>query len=403
MLISSTLNNKRGEIKMKYKKLIAAATFVASVSAFLSLGSGTAFAATKTWVGAGSDNNFSTAANWSPSGAPANGDDLVFDTGTTVTRSDASNDISNLSVKSVTFTGSGIGGVTNFEATSPLTITDAMDEEAGVTAVTYIEGSVILGGDVVVRGVGFGYSTQSGTVDLNGNTLTFAGNPNNDILALANPITGNGTVIYDGGDNSGVQLYAANTYTGSTIYRSGDILSVGLHPNDVFGTSAITIDAFASLSLSIPASANNTTWNNQVTIAPTNQSEWYDDFASIFFSRQGSGETINLNVPNIILQSNTRLGANEVNVNLAGIQSNGHCIEYLNYSTVTGNWSDGTFTNGPAFCEVAAVNATTKAKAPNTGFGILTRNPLATLAITSVAAIVLAVIAKKYRPLASRR
>ncbi|HZO57467.1 MAG TPA: hypothetical protein VFB63_32445, partial [Bryobacteraceae bacterium] len=37
-----------------------------------------AHAVTRTWTGNGSDNFWSTAANWSPSGAPQNGDDLVF-------------------------------------------------------------------------------------------------------------------------------------------------------------------------------------------------------------------------------------------------------------------------------------------------------------------------------------
>src|SRR5262249_12352811 len=35
-------------------------------------------AITRTWTGNGSDNLWSTPANWSPTGAPQNGDDLVF-------------------------------------------------------------------------------------------------------------------------------------------------------------------------------------------------------------------------------------------------------------------------------------------------------------------------------------
>lgn len=62
----------------KNKLLLSASFFLLSLSVFVGLGSGTAFAATKTWDGGGSDKNFSTAANWDGNSAPVSGDSLVL-------------------------------------------------------------------------------------------------------------------------------------------------------------------------------------------------------------------------------------------------------------------------------------------------------------------------------------
>src|SRR5689334_13656531 len=59
----------------------------------------TALPATKTWNPLLRSSNWSTAGNWSPSGVPANGDDLVFNEGT------STNDLPNLRPKSLTFNG----------------------------------------------------------------------------------------------------------------------------------------------------------------------------------------------------------------------------------------------------------------------------------------------------------
>ncbi len=97
---------------MKYKKLIFVAVFLVSAVAFLGLGAGKAFAATKTWDGEGADKNFNTAANWDGDAVPSNGDTLVFPIGslysdtTSNNGRDLNNDMTSLSVAGIQFTGS---------------------------------------------------------------------------------------------------------------------------------------------------------------------------------------------------------------------------------------------------------------------------------------------------------
>jgi hypothetical protein len=60
-------------------------------------------AASLTWTGAGANAFWSTPGNWSPAGPPANGDTLTFPD--TASRKDNTNDLLNLRVQSVRFTG----------------------------------------------------------------------------------------------------------------------------------------------------------------------------------------------------------------------------------------------------------------------------------------------------------
>ena len=387
---------------MKIKKLFVLSLFLAAGIFFKS---DSAFAATKTWAGGGSDNNFDTAANWSPSGAPSNGDSLVFDTSTAVTRSDPVNNMSGLSVSSITFIGSGLDGVHTVTATTPLTVTGPITDSAAVDSVTHVAGTIILGDDVITRGVSF--EDGAGAIQLNSHTLTFkAALGQQFIIGLETPITGTGTVVLDHDDetvDSGAQIQfgGVNTYSGTTIYKSGSVLTLTLTPNQIFGTSSITIDPNAQLSLSLPDAANNTSWDNPITIAATNKANWVNDFASLFISSR-SGNALSLSIPNMTLQSDSRMTAGDnVTVNLAGINAGGFCVEYGNYDSYSNTWTGGSsFLNGPPHCVLSA--ATTKPKVPDTGYGLLLNNPALVAGLTGTAAVAILAIARRQK-VATRR
>src|SRR2546429_9847929 len=64
-------------------------------------------ATTRSWTGNGINNKWSTAGNWSPSGAPQDGDTLVFNSGA-VQKGNA-NDLVNRRIFEIQFTGSSGG------------------------------------------------------------------------------------------------------------------------------------------------------------------------------------------------------------------------------------------------------------------------------------------------------
>jgi hypothetical protein len=100
------------------------------------------------------------------------------------------------------------------------------------------------------------------------------------------------------------------------------------------------------------------------------------------------------------LLGNARFGVNatpgNVKVNLTGITSNGHCIQYDN-----NNSEVASFTGGPVACTVAvaagAGATTTSVKVPNTGIApaVTLSNPLIIAGIGIVAAFALYIVTRK--------
>src|SRR5687767_7791981 len=77
------------------------------VLAVMFLGTWQMSAIVRTWTGAAANGNWSTAANWTPSGAPQNGDDLVFPAATP--RLINTNDLVGRSFASISFNGASGG------------------------------------------------------------------------------------------------------------------------------------------------------------------------------------------------------------------------------------------------------------------------------------------------------
>lgn len=372
---------------MKTKKLLVfgLGLFV-SLATFLFVADGQAFAATKTWTGGGSDDNWSTSGNWSPSGAPSNGDDLVF----TLNGSSlgGTNDISGLSIKTITASGTSNG---LFDTDDPLTITESIIN-TGTHKAIELGAALTLGGNVTVRGIGF--NSGAGSIALNGNTLTVLdASPANDhmIFGVSVPITGNGGVTINA-PNINIQFGAVNTYSGTTTILANDGLlfstGSGATPLNAFGSSSIIIGPDASISADFAGVSSGATWSNPITIQQSSVGNNFWDFSINFQSIYFYGVTGTINVPNITLQGSTRFGAGlGVTVNLAGITANGHCIEYGR-----NNWTASQFQNGPAACVVTPAGPAT----PDTGFEKVTKNPLIALSVSVLSAGAVIVLARRY-------
>jgi hypothetical protein len=175
---------------MKNKGFGPVGSLLLSVFAFVALFGANALAATKTWTGA-VDTSFSTAGNWSPSGAPVNGDDLVFDnTGLTGAQLNPNDDMVGLSVGSLTFQGTGTESFM-LDGNS-FTLTGNIMTPS--TSFVGINNPIVLGSNVQLL--------SDGTVDLSG---SISGSS-----SLSN--VGNGELFLDG-DNS--------TFSGDIIVSTG--------------------------------------------------------------------------------------------------------------------------------------------------------------------------------------
>lgn len=211
------------------------ATLVLSVSSLFVLAPQPALAAAASWDGEGADNNFSTAANWVGDVVPSDGDTLTFDNTSLGADTTVTNDLTNLSLAGVTFSGSG-----SFNYTvdgNAITLTGAIDiQSASPNLLT----DITLGADISITGdstIIIGDSLNPTSVfDLSGHSLTTS----NTYTGFYSVIQGTGNVT-----NSGfLSLASTNTFTGA-INTSGNLAinkagSLGNSANTatVSGTSA---------------------------------------------------------------------------------------------------------------------------------------------------------------------
>lgn len=171
-----------------------------------------AHSATKFWTGT-SSGNFNVAGNWTPSGAPAAGDDLVFQTG--VTRLLVTNDFSpNRAFSTVTFQGSNY-----FVRGNALLLTN------GISAINPV-GRNTIDADVDVRASQpweatglLGILDVNGNINLNANLLTVRANTGD--FFFSGVISGTGGINKTNVGTLRMDGLAANTYTGTTIFGGG--------------------------------------------------------------------------------------------------------------------------------------------------------------------------------------
>lgn len=373
------------------------ALFAIGVGSVVTGDSAFAVPVTRTWTGtacnvaSSPDCTWSNASNWD-TGAPVNGDSVIFTTAVLTAANSGSpvNDIASLSLADLTITGPD-ANLHPITLTQTLTITDGISDDTHNG--TEIDGSIILGANIFVQAFQsliLGDPLASNTIALGGHTLNFSnGSTATNIITINSAITGSGAVNFDTNSTSSVQIHAANTYSGTTHLVTGQVYNTGTN-NNMFGTSDVTIDNGASASFNYGA---NATISNNFAIQGVSSSGRLTslDFVS-------TGGSIALAVPNITLNGNTRFSNDTANVtvDLAGITTNSFCIDYIGTS---GNASDGAangFLNAPAGCALPA-------SAPNTAVKFITANPFVIWALGIVTAAFLTVVAIRLRTTSSNK
>lgn len=340
------------------------------------------FAAIQTWTGAdcGTDCSFSNTLNWQGGTVPVNGDSVVLvPTGPTVV-----NDISGLSLVGLTM-ASG----TQLRLDAPMSIQGTIDVGAGGPTWIQVNGAnLTLSGDTIVSGnapITFNVGGMgSGEIALGGNTLTFDVAGSTNLVTLDAPVSGSGTIVYDG--ESLIYVSSDNTYSGTTtVINEADVQSTSATP---FGTSAVTVAQTGQISFR-PQSAF--TMTNTLTITGTSSSD-PNDIVNVTPLRFVADPTDVFTLSGIILNGNSRFSnSNDANVNLAGITDNGFCIMYA------GN----NFTNGPVGCSTEGLESGSGAvvddvAAPNTALRTLsTANPAVVALLGLVSIALLALVARK--------
>ncbi|MDR0955561.1 MAG: hypothetical protein LBM73_00365 [Candidatus Nomurabacteria bacterium] len=398
----------------KIKKL----TGLAVVAAFTAVGvgfasGGSAFAATKTFVGSASDQKWSTASNWQDGTVPASGDDITMSG-----QYDGTDDITGLNINSVTFSNnSTTNNCPSLTASTTLTINSAITSNAcAPNAALY--GQFALGGDVVAKGVTF-YGTTGGTnLNLSNHKITFedAATMPGGVAAIgfsglsegninASTITGSGTVEFNAPKTLNQNVDSGNTYSGQTILNdTGDAWLTA--SKDSFGTSSVTINKNAALYFDLSDADKDATISNPITI------NGQTGYMSVNFNCSNSSVTTTdcgtIKVPHITLNSNVALGTDPIpststiKIDLTGITTNNHCVEYWQGSGIIQSGSATDFIGGPTACAVDAGNAIgtgsagSGAKASGTGDdGAFINNP-AVIAGAGAAVIALVAAAGKF-------
>lgn len=392
----------------RLRKLVPAAV-LALTPVLTFLAPGIANAATITWTGGGTDGNWSTTANWSGGVIPASGDTVVIDNAATFTNG-SDDDIANLNLAGLTFINDASGGTLNVTMSQPLTISGPITQDSTVTTTTDSigtsggGGTLTLGSNVTVTSSGGGLTlgADGDTLDLGSNTLTFTDDgTHGSIVAVDANITGSGSVVFNG-PVTDYQLWGTNTYSGTTHVIATDLPVDNANNTNAFGTSAITIENGGSVSFTYAA---DTTISNPITVTGTASGS---PVTSLNFGSTVAGVT--LTVPNVTLNGSTRFANDNaagttLTVNLAGIQANGHCVEYLGYGNDATNGPANGFTNGPTGCILQAPVGNTQAntpKTPDTGFALAAAHPVETLALTVLGAAIIGGAAYKLRATSRR-
>lgn len=357
-------------------------------------------AGTKTWsntdCSSGANCNWSDINNWIGGVVPGAGDDIVFDNSTLVPANSPTNDINGLAVNSLSFINAGSGANTIVLGSGlfggDLTVNTAISQATSATTADFIKGTLKLGGNVTVTGNGNNLTLGSSTagvaddiLQLNGHILNLA-----DVVApgttpkltINDIITNTGTVTYNGAHTqfviNGINTYSGTTnVTASSTWVGGDV--VGQQP---FGTSSITVSSTAKIRFNY---ATNVTISNLIQLTGGTATAGLP--VAIYFSVSGAS-AITYTIPNITLLGNVRLSNDSLaSINLTGITTNGHCIEYL----TAGSLSNTPYTGGPAICVTPVTAPVSLPKAPNTGVALISVRPLGVIISTIAAAAVLLV------------
>lgn len=220
---------------------------VIGLSSLLTLGfTGVAHAATvtDTWTGASGDGKFSTAGNWSGNAVPATGDALVFNISTLSADKTVTNDMSNLSVASLSITGTNSNSYGYTIAGNNITVGGLSDDTGGYNPIT---ADVTLSSDVTVNtNLELGTYSTPETLHLNGHNLSLTTQNGSNAMDLGS-VEGSGNVSTTGTNPTEVSIRDASpNWTGSLNISNGS--TVDIAPG-LAATTNIAVASGATLGL----------------------------------------------------------------------------------------------------------------------------------------------------------
>jgi hypothetical protein len=413
---------------MKTKQLLRyGVTSVLSVSAFLFLAMAPAAAASNTeykWTGASSgtaglggctSNCWSVAGNWNvstdggttwvgASTAPQStdnsgaGDDLVFDGTALTTTANLTNDLTNLTVDTINSIGTANTGVYNVGGNS-LTVTAGTTSTSGVFV--GLSNNVSLSSSQ-----NYGAANKFSTIALQG-TLTV---PSGVTLTALSPISistlsGGGSIIFAGTTNTSPNFHSilnsSSNFSGSLDIQSGAVLQVTDPAN--LGTAALTIENGGQLSINSQGAAatSSLTVANNITVSGNGAAVQFQNkgaiSASYFDTTSSKSADATVTFSGLVnLVGDTGLSSvypSNVTYNFTNLKTNGHALTAVAQDQPTYG-ATTILVNGVAQSASAAVKAP---KTPNTGLALVAARPLATFAVSTAAAVVLALMARQLK------
>jgi hypothetical protein len=313
-----------------------------------------AYGVTRTWTNANGNGNWNTAGNWSPSGTPASGDDVIFNSTSTANCSVNGN----RTVTDITI-ASGYSGTITLNGN--LTITDDVEINAGTLNVG--SNSFTVSGD---------YQQNGGTFNGASGTLIFEGNftQNNGTFTasstsnefLKDIVLNNGTFLHNNGNSvirgSGSRNMNVNTTGKKIVYFN---LTVDLGNNETLNSSD-TLCVLNSLTLTngkidnarIEARGNvsvSSTYDggNSVLIFSGSNNQNFSDAAATRNSYKGNIVLSKSGNAVVNLTSAIRLNGSGQNINFTSglvVSSSTNLLEIGDNVTVTGG-NNSSFVSGP--------------------------------------------------------
>lgn len=373
-----------------------------------------------TWSGAG--NGFwSDPSDWVGDVAPVNGDNLVFDN--TSASGTPSNDITNLTVGSITLCGTGNSG---FHVNgNDIDLSSGINDNTiqGLNSYILLNMSLVSDQTFSVNNSSLNPTATNPTlltlatyqhISLGNHNLTFSSNsPAGTAWIITNDhFSGTGNIIVSGVRNYILENGAPtdnSSYNGSIEVRSGALTGIpsGSNANQAFGGGTITVDDGASLYLAVFGSSTLTIPNN-INLAGSGASSYFtpygvNDTPGVIGVCGFNGTNCN-NVSvtlsgHITLTGDPELGAPAAIYTNIVPKGSPRTITYTLSGQFTSNCfpltavpgSDVTLVNNLTDTSYAKCHPTAKTniKTPNTGFIIITKSKDSTYLIAATSALLI--------------